>query len=153
MRRPRRPPAPPGLPTMTSPVAVGSVPAGEAFSPAQQEQINRAIEIAEREGELHLAVYVGATDGDTRVAARALLRQIPDRSRAVLIYVDPARRALEIVTGSEASRVLDDRACSLAALAMTSSFVAGDLAGGIADGLRLLGEYAHRPRVLHRDEP
>lgn len=136
---------------MTSPVAVGSVPAGEAFSPAQQEQINRAIEIAEREGELRFAVYVGATDGDTRVAARALHRQIPARSRAVLVYVDPARRALEIVTGTEAGRVLDDRACSLAALSMTSTFSAGDLSGGIVDGLRLLGEYAHRPRVLHRE--
>ena len=138
---------------MTSPAAVGSVPAGEAFSAAQQEQINRAIELAEREGGLRFAVYVGATDGDTRVAARALHRQIPDRSRAVLVYVDPARRALEIVTGTEAGRALDDRACSLAALTMTSSFAAGHLAGGIADGLRLLGEYARRPRVLHRHEP
>ena len=129
------------------------MPAGEAFSLAQQEQISRAIEIAEREGELRFAVYVGATGGDTRVAARALHRKIPYRSHAALIYVDPARHALEIVTGTEASRILDDRACSLAALAMTSSFAAGDLAGGIVDGLRLLGEYAHRPRVLHRDEP
>ncbi|HKA69382.1 MAG TPA: DUF5130 family protein [Actinomycetes bacterium] len=129
------------------------MPAGEAFSPGQQEQINRAIELAGREGGLQFAVYVGATDGDARVAARALHRQMPNRSRAVLIYVDPARRALEIVTGTEATRVLDDRACSLAALAMTSTFAAGDLSGGIADGLRLLGEYAHRPPVLHLEQP
>lgn len=129
------------------------MPVGEAFSPAQQEQINRAIEKAEREGGLQFAVYVGATDGDARIAAKALHRQMPDRSRAVLIYVDPASRALEIVTGTEATRVLDDRACSLAALSMTSTFAAGDLSGGIADGLRLLGEYAHRPPVLHRDQP
>jgi hypothetical protein len=60
---------------------------------------------------------------------------------------------LEIVTGSEAGRVVDERACSLAAMTMTSSFAVGDLAGGIVDGLRMLGEYAHRPPVLHRDEP
>lgn len=130
------------------------MPGGEAFSANQQEQINRAVDIAERESELQFSVYVGATDGayaDTRAAARALHREIPARSRAVLIYVDPARRALEIVTGTEASRVLGERACSLAALTMTSTFAAGDLAGGIVDGLRVLGEYAHQPRVLHRE--
>ncbi|MCI0688159.1 MAG: DUF5130 domain-containing protein [Sporichthyaceae bacterium] len=127
------------------------MPAGEAFSPGQQEQINRAIEIAERESGLHFSVYVGAVGGDSRAAARGLHREIPDRARAVLVYVDPAHRALEIVTGTQARRALDDRACSLAALAMTSTFAAGDLTGGIVDGLRVLGEYAHQPRILHRD--
>jgi len=130
---------------------VESVPAGEAFSPGQQEQINRAIEIAERESALRFAVFVGAADGDPRAAARALHRELPARASAVLIYVDPAHRALEIVTGTEAGRALDDRACSLAVLAMTSTFAAGDLTGGIVDGLRLLGEYAHQPRILHRE--
>jgi len=132
---------------------VGSVPAGEAFSAGQQEQINRALDIAERESGLRFAVYVGAAEGNARTIARSLHRELPGRSRAILLYVDPAHRALEIVTGGEAGRVIDDRACSLATMAMTSSFTVGDLAGGIADGLRMLGEYAHRPPVLHRDEP
>ena len=57
--------------------AVGSVPAGEAFSPGQQEQINRAIDIAERESGLRFAVYVGAAEGNPRTMARSLHRELP----------------------------------------------------------------------------
>jgi hypothetical protein len=36
-------------------------------------------------------------------------------------------------------------------MSMTSSFGAGDLAGGIVDGLRTLAEHARQPRALHTD--
>jgi hypothetical protein len=62
-------------------------------------------------------------------------------------------RRVEIVTGSSSRRWLDDRACALAVLAMTTSFGAGDLAGGLVNGLRSLGEHSRHPRVLHLDEP
>lgn len=131
---------------------MGSVPAGEAFSPGQQEQINRAIGIAERQSGLRFAAYVGpapVSEG-ARDFARTLHHELPDRAKSVLVYVDPAHRALEIVTGTDAARVLDARALSLAVVAMTSTFAIGDLAGGIADGLLVLGEHARHPEVLHR---
>jgi hypothetical protein len=34
---------------------------------------------------------------------------------------------------------------------MTSSFAAGDLAGGIVHGVRALAEHARAPRSLHTD--
>jgi hypothetical protein len=41
----------------------------------------------------------------------------------------------------------------LATASMTSAFAAGDLSGGIANGIVLLGEQARHPRSLHLDNP
>ena len=73
----------------------------------------------------------------------------PDADRAVVILIDPAQRRLEILTGGTAARYLDDRATALGAMSMTSSFTAGDLAGGIVAGLHTLAEHARHPRTLH----
>ena len=45
------------------------------------------------------------------------------------------------------------RSPKLAALAMTSGFSIGDLAGGVVDGLQMLGEYGNHPPVMHTDTP
>ena len=63
-----------------------------------------------------------------------LLERLPEPSSAVLLAVDPGVRRVEVVTGSTARRWLDDRACGLAILTMTSSFGAGDLSAGIVNG-------------------
>ena len=69
----------------------------------------------------------------------------------MLVAVDPAARRLEIVTGGEVRRRLDDRSCALAAVSMTSAFEAGDLAGGIGHGVRSLAEHARTPPTLHTE--
>ena len=61
----------------------------------------------------------------------------------------PAAKLLEIVTGTEARRVLDDAEVHLAVLAMQSAFAAGDLVGGIVQGVQQLAEHARRPQVRH----
>jgi uncharacterized membrane protein YgcG len=71
----------------------------------------------------------------------------------VLVAVDPSARRLEIVMGEDLRGRLDDRACGLAALAMTTAFAAGDLAGGIVNGIRSMAEHARAPRTLHLDTP
>jgi len=38
-------------------------------------------------------------------------------------------------------------------MSMTSSFAAGDLAGGLREGIVMLAEHARHPRVLHLDDP
>jgi uncharacterized membrane protein YgcG len=58
---------------------------------------------------------------------------------------------LEIVTGAEVRRELDDNEVSLAAMSMQSAFSAGDLVGGIRQGLQMLAEHARRPPMLHAE--
>lgn len=129
------------------------MPAGEVFSPRQQDEINRAIELAQRQTDLTFMAYVGPATDDSSAFARKTLAALPDPEPSVVVVVDPAQRLLEIVAGAVASRVVDERACALAAAAMTSAFAAGDLAGGIANGILSLAEHARRPRSLHLDNP
>lgn len=130
------------------------MPAGEAFSDRQREDIQRAIRQAREESGLRYSVYVGVLEGDPRPAAEALHGRLgPLAADVVLVAVDPAAHRLEVVTGAVAKKSLDDRSCALAALAMTSQFSLGDLSGGIVNGLRTLAEHARHPRTLHLDQP
>jgi hypothetical protein len=56
-----------------------------------------------------------------------------------------------VVTGSEVRRVLDDAEVQLAVLSMQTAFAAGDLVGGITQGVMMLAEHARRPRMLHAE--
>jgi len=38
-------------------------------------------------------------------------------------------------------------------MSMSSSFAAGDLAGGLREGIVMLAAHARHPRVLHLDDP
>ena len=126
------------------------VPAGDAFSAGQVDAIERAIDQARAESDLDFSVFVGAPEGDLREQGRRLLAALgEDADRSVVVAVDPAQRRLEILTGVTAARYLDDRATALGAMSMTSSFAAGDLAGGIVAGLHTLSEHARHPRTLH----
>ena len=130
------------------------MPAGDAFSQRQQEDVVRAIRLARQQSQLSVSVYVGTLEGDSRGMAQQLHGALgADASASVLVAVDPGARRLEIVTGPELRRRLDDRAAGLAAMTMTSAFQAGDLSGGIANGVLALAEHAHTPRSLHTDTP
>jgi hypothetical protein len=130
------------------------VGSGDAiFSDRERAEIERARRIAETSADLRFCVYVGALTEDSRPAAVRLHAALADPASSVLVAVDPGGRRVEVVTGATSRRWLDDRGCALAVLAMTTSFTAGDLAGGIVNGLRSLGEHARHPRVLHLDEP
>jgi uncharacterized membrane protein YgcG len=125
------------------------VPAGDAFTPDQLYDIERAVRNAEEASGLHFSVYVGGADSETRPFAIELLNELDDPDRSVLVYVDPAGRRLEIVTGSAARRQLSDAAAGLAALTMQTSFAAGDLTGGLVTGVQQLGSHAQQPPLLH----
>ena len=128
------------------------MPAGDAFSAGQAQAIERALRQAEQESGLTYSVYVGSPEEDLRTYGRRLLGALGVRaSSAVVVLVDPAARRLEILTGNHSARALDDRATALGAMSMTSSFSAGDLAGGIVAGLHTLAEHARQPRTLHTD--
>ena len=127
------------------------MPAGD-LTTAQRAEVQRLLEHAERQSGLTFSAYLGAWEGG-REGAEVLLERLADPDRSVLVAVDPAGRRLEIVTGRLARIPLDDRACGLAALSMTSSFTTGDIMGGLRDGLSVLGEQARRMRVEHIDQP
>ena len=125
------------------------MPAGDAFTPDQLSDLERAIRNAETSSGLHFSVYVGGADEETRPFALDLLNELDDPDHSVLVYVDPAGRRLEIVTGSVARRQLNDTQAGLAALTMQTSFAAGDLTGGLVTGVQQLGDHAHLPTTLH----
>ena len=106
----------------------------DGFSASQRAAIDKAIREAETACRYEFSVYVGAAEGATRPFAERLHASLSTPARSVLLMVDPAARMLEVVTGAEVRRVLDDGAVALAAAAMQTDFASGDLVGGITRG-------------------
>ncbi len=94
-------------------------------------------------------MFVGRSEGETRPFAERLHATLVAPDRSVLVVVDPVARLLEVVTGTEAHRVLEDAEVRLAVLTMQSAFAAGDLVGGITHGVQQLAEHARRPTTRH----
>src|SRR5215213_230167 len=118
----------------------------DLFSYQELARLDEALTMSSRETGLRFTLYIGDLGPRTRVQAEELhARSGSNPSDAVLIAVSPGQKVVEVVTGADASRRLPDRACALAVLSMTSSFSAGDLVGGIVNGLRQLADQAGRP--------
>ena len=127
------------------------MPAGDGVTARQRQAIEEIVSAAENLCGLSFKVYVGQL-ANGRASAEALLQSsASDPTRTVLTAIDPTSRTLEIVTGSRASTSIDDRTCALASLAMTSSFQAGELIGGIRNGVNLMAEHARLPERRHLD--
>jgi uncharacterized membrane protein YgcG len=122
---------------------------GDVFTSAQRHEIDRAIRDAETVSRMEFSVFVGRSEGETRPFAERLHATLAAPDRSVLLVVDPAARMLEVVTGAEAHRVLDDAEVRLAVLTMQSAFAEGDLVGGISRGVQQLAEHARRPVTRH----
>jgi Domain of unknown function (DUF5130) len=127
------------------------VRAGEAFTADQRAELDRVVAAADSATGLRFCLHVGPLEGG-RSGAEALLAArgslAPD---SVLVAVDPAARDLQIVTGSRAAQRIDDRSCALASLAMTSSFSAGDLVGGLRNGVQVLADHGRNATRRHLD--
>lgn len=122
---------------------------GDELTPDETRRLQRAVEIAEDASGLRFSLYVGTSEEDARAYALRLHGSLEDAEHAVLVLCDPDFRVLEIVTGSAARRALSDRDCALAAASMRSSFVAGDIVGGLSHGITQLGDAARQPPSLH----
>lgn len=129
------------------------MPAGDAFTAFQRHELDKVIAEAERLCGRRFAVHVGPSDGDSRATAEALHAGLPDPANSVLIHVDPAGRALEIVTGSEVRQTLTNRQAAFAAITMQSAFATGDLERGIRAGVQQLAEAAREEQSLHVETP
>lgn len=127
------------------------MPTGEGFSGSQRYEIDKAIRDAETVCRYEFSVFVGSSEGETRPFAERLHASLVAPERSVLVMVDPAARIVEVVTGSDVRRDLEDSEVRLALLSMQSAFAAGDLVGGIKQGLLQLAQHARRPRMLHAE--
>jgi hypothetical protein len=122
-------------------------PSDSIFSWQELARLDEALTMASRETGLRFTLYIGDLGKRTRIRAEELFGQSAgDLAESVLIAVSPGQRVVEVVTGAMASRRMPDRACALAVLSMTNAFAAGDLVGGIVNGLRQLSDQAGRPR-------
>jgi hypothetical protein len=127
------------------------VPTGEGFSGSQRYEIDKAIRDAETVCRYEFSVFVGVSEGETRPFAERLHASLVAPERSVMVMVDPAARIVEVVTGTDVRRDLEDSEVRLALLSMQSAFAAGDLVGGIKQGLLQLAQHARRPRMLHAE--
>lgn len=125
------------------------MPAGNDLTPQQLHRIQQAVDNAETVSGLTFSVFIGVAEEDSRRYAERLHAGLDDPQHSVLVLCDPGFRALEIVTGAETRRTLDDLECRLAAVSMQSSFAGGDIVGGLVLGVQQLGEAARKPRTLH----
>ncbi|MGZ4428713.1 MAG: DUF5130 family protein [Nocardioidaceae bacterium] len=127
------------------------MPTGDGFTASERLEIDKAIRDAETVCRYEFSVFVGAAGAESRPFAQRLHATLVAPDRSVLIMVDPAARMLEVVTGAQVRRDLDDSAVSLAVLSMQTAFSAGDLVGGITRGVLMLADHARKPRLLHSD--
>jgi Domain of unknown function (DUF5130) len=119
------------------------------FSFHELARLDEALTMSSRETGLRFTLYLGDLGKRTRVTAEELhARSGANPSECVLIAISPGQRVVEVVTGAAAARRMPDRACALAVLSMTGSFAAGDLVGGIVNGLRQLSDQAGHPAAL-----
>ncbi|MEX5717445.1 DUF5130 family protein [Geodermatophilus maliterrae] len=119
------------------------------FSYRELARLDEALTMSSRETGLRFTLYIGDLGPQTRLRAEELHARGGDPADSVLLAVSPGQRVIEVVTGSSAARRLPDRACALAVLSMTNSFSAGDLVGGIVNGLRQLSDQAGHPLGAH----
>lgn len=121
------------------------------FNATERYQIDEAIRTAEQVSRFEFSVFVGRAGADPRAFATQLHNSLVAPSRSILIMVDPAARALEIVTGGVVRRNLTDQEVELTTLQMQSLFAAGDLVGGLRRGIQMLADHARAPETLHAD--
>ena len=123
----------------------------EIFTFQELARLDEALTMSSRETGLHFTLYIGDLGQRTRTQAEEMhARSGANPTDAVLIAVSPGQKVVEVVTGAGAGRRLPDRACALAVLSMTGSFAAGDLVGGIVNGLRQMSDQAGHPSALRR---
>lgn len=124
------------------------MPVGE-FNSGERYQIDEAIRHAEQLCRFEFSVFVGRAGADPRAFATQLHNSLVAPPRSILIMLDPAARALEIVTGGLVRRSLRDQEVELTALQMQTYFAEGDLVGGLKHGIQMLAEHARAPETLH----
>ncbi len=122
--------------------------AGE-LTARDRAELDKAIRAAEQSCRFEFSVFIGAAEGEHRAYARRLHASLVAPTHSVLVMIDPAARAIDIVTGTEVRRHLTDREVELSILAMQTDFAADDFVGGLKRGIAMLAEHARPQNTLH----
>ena len=125
------------------------MPAGEYLKAADRAALDLTIRRAEQLCRAEFSVFVGQTQGAPRPFAVGLHRSLVAPDRSILVMVDPVARAVEVVTGSDVRRHLDDNGVELAVASMVAMFRDDDLVGGLRRGIQQLAEHAKPANTLH----
>lgn len=125
------------------------MPAGEYLRSSERAELDRTIRRAEQLCRAEFSVFIGQAQGRPRPFAVGLHRSLATPDRSVLVMVDPLGRAVEVVTGVDVRRQLDDAQVQLAVATMVNSFRDDDLLGGLKRGIQQLAEHAKPARTLH----
>lgn len=123
--------------------------AGEHLSAGDRAALDVTIRKAEQLCRAEFSVFVGQAHGEPREFARGLHRSLVAPGRSILVMVDPAARAVEVVTGADVRRHLADSQVELAVATMVGHFRDGDLVGGLRRGVQQLAEHARPVNTLH----
>ena len=124
---------------------MAQVAGGDLLSNADRLAVDVAIRKAEQLSRIEFSVFVGTAEGDPRTFATRLHNTLIASARSCLVMVDPTSRAVEVVTGGHVRQRVSDEEVELAVAAMTTSFAAGDLVGGLRQGISMIAEHAHSP--------
>ena len=119
------------------------------LSARDRAELDKAIRSAEQSCRFEFSVFIGAAEGDPRAYSQRLHASLVAPTHSVLVMVDPAARAIDIVTGAEVRRHLTDREVELSILAMQTDFAADDFVGGLKRGIAMLAEHARPQNTLH----
>ena len=123
--------------------------AGDPFSGAERAALDAAIRKAEQLSRAEFSVFVGKAEGEPREFATRLHNSLVAPARSILVMVDPAARAIEVVTGAYVRRTLSDSEVELAIIAMQTAFAEADLVDGLRRGIAMLADHARSPQTLH----
>ncbi|WP_203336000.1 DUF5130 family protein [Nocardioides limicola] len=117
--------------------------AGEYFTRIERQQIDACIRAAEQLSRCEFSVFVGCAEGEPRAFATQLHNSLVAPARSIVIMVDPTAKAVEVVWGGWTRERLSDDDVAAAIATMTSTFAAGDLAGGVISGIEQLAASAN----------
>jgi len=120
------------------------------FSDAQLQAIDSAIREAEVLLRFEVSVYVGRNEGERARFAYRLHAALVVPDRSILITIDPASRECVLVLGRSACDRITAQCADEAVRLMCDCFAEGNLAQGIAVGLRALSLPRPQSTSLHR---
>lgn len=119
------------------------MPVGDSLSSEQRNRIDRAIRAAEIASRVEFSVFIGRARSAPRRFAEELHASLVAPERSVMILVDQAARALEVVTGAGVRDRLPDDVVAAATQGVTALYADGELVDGTC---ALVGELAQAAR-------
>ena len=113
------------------------------FNVRQLSRLDDALTLAGQQSGLLFTLWVGELGGRSRERAEELHASLGDTAAgAIVVAVSPGERVVEVITGDESHRRIDDRGAKLAVMSMVASFKESDLVGGLVEGLAMLADQA-----------